>query len=198
MIKPDFKKESEMESIKQIGERIKGMRGILEISAQEMAELTEMSEAEYLSHEKGERDFTFSFLNRCADRFGLDIAELITGENAHLKEYTVVRKGGGLSVERRKGFEYKHLAGRFKDRNCQPFHVTVPFVEELQDKPIKMNTHEGQEMDYVLEGTLKIMVNGKTEILNAGDCIYYDSSLPHGMIAVNGKECKFLAILINS
>jgi quercetin dioxygenase-like cupin family protein len=61
-----------------------------------------------------------------------------------------------------------------------------------------MNTHEGQEMDYVLEGTLKIMVNGKTEILNAGDCIYYDSSLPHGMIAVNGKECKFLAILINS
>ena len=51
-------------------------------------------------------------------------------------------------------------------------------MEELQDKPIKMNTHEGQEMDYVLEGTLKIMVNGKTEILNAGDCIYYDSSLP--------------------
>lgn len=186
-----------MESIKQIGERIKGMREILEIPIEEMAELTEMSVEEYIKHENGQKDFTFSFLNKCALRFKLDLAELMTGENPHLKAYSVVREGGGLNVERRKGFEYKHLASRFNNREIEPYMVTVPYQKDAQDKPIKTSTHNGQEMDFVLKGTLKMYINGKTEILKEGDCIFYDSSLPHGMIATDGKECKFLAILAN-
>lgn len=184
-----------MDSIKQIGQRIREMREILDISVEEMAALTEVSPKEYLEHELGKRDFTFTFLNKCSSRFNLDLAELLTGENAYLKAYSIVRCGGGLSVERRKGFEYKHLASRFNNRALEPYLVTVPFQAEAQNKPIKISTHKGQEMDFVLEGTLKLYIDGKTEILNEGDCVYYDSSLPHGMIATNGKECKFLAIL---
>lgn len=187
-----------MESIKQIGERIKGMREILDISLKEMAELNNMTPEEYLSHENGEKDFTFTFLNKCAARFKLDLAELITGENAHLKAYSIVRKGGGLNIERRKGFEYRHLASRFNNRALEPYLVTIPYDKEVQDKPIIASRHNGQEMDYVLEGSMKITITGKTEILNEGDCIYYDSTLPHGMIAINGKECKFLALLVNN
>ncbi|MDD4316070.1 MAG: XRE family transcriptional regulator [Clostridia bacterium] len=185
-----------MEGIKSIGQRIKGMREVLEIPASEMAALLNISEQEYASHEDGQRDFTFSFLNKCATRFNMDLGELVTGVDARLKSYSIERKGGGLSVERRKGFDYRHLASRFNSRLIEPYIVTVPFSAGLQDMPIQTSMHSGQEMDYVLEGALKVSISGKTEVLNAGDSIYYDSSLPHGMIAAEGKECKFLAILM--
>ncbi len=184
-----------MESIKLIGQRIREMREILDISIEEMSRLTEMTPQDYLDHEAGNRDFSFTFLNKCSTRFNLDLAELLTGENAYLKAYSIVRSGKGLAIERRKGFDYRHLASRFNNRTIEPYLVTVPYQQEAQDKPIKVSTHSGQEMDFVLEGTLKIYIDGKTEILNEGDCVYYDSSLPHGMIAINNKACKFLALL---
>lgn len=184
-----------MNDIKEISQRIKGLREILEISISEMAKSCEMTVFEYEEHEKGERDFTFSFLNKCATKLKIDLSVLITGENAYLQAYAIERKGEGLVVERREGFNYRHLASRFKNRSIEPYCVTVPYEEHKQDKPIETSVHDGQEMDLVLEGTLKIEINGKTEILNEGDTIYYDSSLPHGMIATGGQNCKFLAIL---
>ena len=50
-------------------------------------------------------------------------------------------------------------------------------------------------MDYVLDGSLKVSIDGHEDVVNAGDTVYYDSSKPHGMIAIGGKPCKFLAIL---
>lgn len=184
-----------MDGIKQIAERIKGLRLLLDVSVSDIAKSCKMTEEEYLEREKGENDFTFSFLNACATRFGVDLAELITGENAHLKSYTIERKGGGLSVDRRAGFDYRHLASRFNGRNIEPYCVTVPFIKGIDAKAIKTNTHDGQEMDFVLEGTLIMSINGYTEILNEGDCITYNSSLPHGMIAGSESGCKFLALL---
>ena len=51
-------------------------------------------------------------------------------------------------------------------------------------------------MDYIISGTLKFQIGSHIEMVSEGDCIYYDSMNPHGMIAVDGKDCKFLAILI--
>ena len=74
--------------------------------------------------------------------------------------------------------------------------VDAPYIESQQDAPIAMSQHEGQEFDYILSGTLKVIVNGKEKILNEGDAIYYDSSKPHGMIAVSKEGCRFLAYLV--
>ncbi|MBR3789429.1 MAG: AMP-binding protein, partial [Clostridia bacterium] len=61
----------------------------------------------------------------------------------------------------------------------------------------EVTTHAGQELDIVIEGKLKVQVGEHYEILEAGDSIYYDSSTPHGMIAVDGKDCTFYAIVLN-
>ena len=45
---------------------------------------------------------------------------------------------------------------------------------------------------------MKIQIGGHTEILHAGDTIYYDSSTPHGMIAVDGEDCAFYAIVLSN
>ena len=183
-------------NIKEVAERLKGMRDILNISKEEMCEKTGVSMEEYDLIENGEKDFSVTFVYKCAEVFGVDIIELLTGENPKLKRYNVIRKGTGLPVKRREGFEYQHLAYLFKDKRIEPFMVIAPFNAEEQDKPITLSSHEGQEFDYIISGKLKIVIDGKIKVLSAGDSIIYDSSAPHGMIAVDGNKCEFLAILI--
>ena len=183
-------------SIKEVAERLKGMRDILGIYKEELCEKTDVSLEDYELIEKGEKDFSVTFVYKCAEVFGVDMVELLTGENPKLKRYSVVRKGTGLPVKRRESFEYQHLAYLFKGKKIEPFLVIAPYSEEEQDKPIALSSHEGQEFDYIISGSLKAVIDGKLKILEAGDSIIYDSSAPHGMIATNGDKCEFLAILI--
>ncbi len=183
------------ESIKEIAERLRGLREILEFSVEEMAEATDVSPEQYAAYESGEQDFSVTFLGKCAAKFKVDIVELLSGSDPKLKSYSVVRKGQGLSVSRRENFQYQHLAYKFSGKLADPYLVDAPYIESQQDAPIAMSQHEGQEFDYILSGTLKVIVNGKEKILNEGDAIYYDSSKPHGMIAVSKEGCRFLAYL---
>ncbi len=184
------------EKLKEIGERIKTLREIEEISAETLAKLNTLSLEDYLSYEAGEKDFSFTFLYKTAGKLGVDIAELLTGENPHLSTYSVERAGEGLPINRRHGFSYLHIASRIKNRIAEPFIVTAPFVEKALSEAISLSVHDGQEMDFILSGSLKTVVDGKEEILYEGDCIYYDSGKPHGMIAASKEGCKFLAIVM--
>ncbi len=184
------------ENIKEIAERLRGLREIMEYSVEAMAEATDVTPEEYALRESGEKDFSVTFLGKCADKLGVDIIELLSGSDPKLKAYSVVRKGQGLSVHRRESFEYQHLAYKFSGKLADPYLVVAPYLESQQNAPIALSRHEGQEFDYILSGTLKVVVDGKEKILEAGDAIYYDSSKPHGMIAANGEECRFLAFLV--
>lgn len=181
---------------RQVAERLRGLREILGLSLADLAKATSVIEEEYAAYESGERDFALSFLYKCAEAMHVDIIELLTGEVPKLKTYTLVRAGKGLPIERRERFAYQHLAYLFKDKGIEPLLVTAPYSSEEQNQPVKVSTHAGQEFDYVLKGTMKFVIAGHEEILHAGDALYYNSENPHGMIAVNGEPCEFLAILI--
>lgn len=185
-----------MSNTVEIAERLKGLREMMEISPEEMAGVCGISVEKYLEHEAGNVDFSVTMLYNCAERFGVDVTALFTGTTPKLASYSVVRAGDGLSVERRHSFTYQHLASHFKQREAEPFLVTAPYSQAAQSQPIQLSTHNGQEMDYVLSGCLRICINGKEEVLNEGDTVYYDSGLPHGMIAVGGAPCKFIAIVL--
>lgn len=180
----------------EIAERIRALREIMEITVGEMAEVTGVSPEVYAKLEEGNDDFSFTFLYKCAERFGVDLMEIVSGETPRLAGCTLVRKGQGLPIKRRQGFEYEHLAANFADKIAEPFIVTAPYIEAEQDAPIPLSTHEGEEMDYVLSGSLKFVHNGHIMTLNEGDSVYYDSSKGHGMIAVGGQPCRFISIVM--
>lgn len=180
----------------EIAERIRALRDILELSPEEVAAAAGISVEDYLRAEKGEVDFGFTFLYKCADKFGVDIVELLTGSSPKLSFYSVVRAGEGLDIKRRAGFKYGHLAYRFRDKVSEPFLVTAPYDENAQNEPIALSSHAGQEFDYILSGSLKVQLEDHVEILNAGDAVYYDSGRQHGMIATGGTECVFLAVVM--
>lgn len=183
-------------NIKEVAGRIRALREDLDLTMQEMAEATGLSVAAYAAQESGDNDLSFTFLYRCANRFGVDVIELLTGENPHLTGYSLTRAQDGLSIKRRAGFEYLHKAPHFRNKLAEPFLVTAPYLPEEQDKPIHLSSHKGQELDFVISGKLRFAYEGHVEDLEPGDLVMYDSGRGHGMIAIGGEECKFLAIVL--
>lgn len=181
------------EQIKQISARIKELREINGISAEEIAKELNVSNDTYMDYESGNTDIPVGFLYRFANKFNIELAEILTGDVPKLHSYSVVRKGKGISVERRKEYNYQHLAYNFIHKKAEPFLVTVE--PEDENSPIHYNSHPGQEFNYVLEGKLKIVINGYDITLNEGDSLYFDSNKKHGMKALEGKSAKFLAII---
>ena len=180
------------EQIRQIAERLKGLRESLDFSMEEMAKRCEKNASEVERYESGEIDIPMSYLFDVAQHLGIDTSTLISGDEPRMKSYFLTRKGKGVSIERTKVYKYQALASGFKNSVSEPFEVTV----EPNENPIYQNSHTGQEFNYVLEGRLQFRINGKDLILGEGDCIYFDSSNPHGMKALDGKSVKFLAIIM--
>ena len=186
----------DVEKLKEIAVRIREMREICGYSQEEMAKKAEVNFEQYKAYEAGELDFPFTFIHKCSLAFGVGITDLLEGRTAHLSSYTVTRKGGGAETAKEEGITIKNLAPMFLKKISEPYHVIYEYNEELQNKPIHTTTHLGQEFDYVLRGRLKIQIGGNVEYLSEGDSIYYNSSTPHGMIAVDGADCEFIALIL--
>ena len=182
------------EQLKQIGERLRGLRDVLDLSAEEVAETCGISKERYELIERGEVDITISNLMKIAKKYGVSTDALMFAEEPHMRSYFVVRKGQGKSVERTKAYKYQSLVSGFVNRKADVFLVTV---EPRPDAHIVYkNTHKGQEFNLVLEGAMEIFIGGKTIELQEGDSIYFDSTQPHGMLAIGDKAVRLLAVIM--
>ncbi|HEY9059788.1 MAG TPA: cupin domain-containing protein [Pseudobacteroides sp.] len=182
------------EQIKQIALRIRDLREISKVSVEDLAVQLKVPLETYKQYESGTCDIPVSFLYEIANRFKVDLTAILTGEDPKLHTYSLVRKDKGIEVNRRNEYKYQHLAYNFLHKKAEPFLVTVE--PDSEDSTIQSNSHPGQEFNYCLQGTLKIVIDGHEIILNEGDSIFFDSSAKHGMKALNGKTAKFLAIIL--
>jgi len=178
--------------------RIRELREIVGYTEAEMAERTEISEALYRAYEGGATDLPFTFMHKCAKVFGVELTDLLEGQSARLTGYTVTRKGQGLVTASEDGITIRDMAALFRQKLATPYHVTYEYSDELQNQPIHTTTHDGQEFDLVLKGSMRVRVGDHEETLHEGDSIFYKSSTPHGMIAVGGADCVFLAMIMAS
>lgn len=186
----------ETDKLQEVALRIREMREISDFSQAQMAEMTEVSLDDYIRYENGEKDFPFTFIHKCSLVFGIGISDILEGRSAHLSSYTITRKGQGQQTAKEEGIEIQNLAPMFRKKIAEPYYVKYEYSPELQDKPIHMTKHSGQEFDIVLSGRLKVQVGEHVDYLNEGDSIYYNSSAPHGMIAVDGRDCIFVAVVL--
>ena len=183
--------------IREMAARIRELREIESLTPEEMAAKTDVSVEEYLSCERGERDLNFAFIYRCAGALNVNVTEIIEGYAPKLKSYTVTRNGAGQEIAKAHGMAYYNLAYAFQNRIAEPLYVRSAYDEAAQHREIELTTHAGQEIDIVVEGHLMVQVGDHKEVLGPGDTIYFDSDKPHGMIAVEGQDCVFYAIVLN-
>ena len=178
---------------KDIGNRIRELRELSDISIAEIASELNIKEETYNQYETGEVDIPASFLYELAHIFKVDLGLLLTGEESRMSIFDVTRANKGVSVDRRKEYTHENLCSNFIHKKAETFLVVV----DPEKNPVpSLNSHPGQEFNYVLEGSLKIYIHNNEIILNEGDCIFFDSAHRHAMIALNDKPAKFLAVII--
>ncbi|MBQ8533309.1 MAG: AMP-binding protein [Clostridia bacterium] len=183
--------------IKEMAGRIRALRELENLSVEDMAAKTGVTVTEYIECEEGKSDLNFAFIYRCALALNVNVTDIIEGHSPKLKGYTVTRYGAGQKVSQAHGMTYYNLAYAFQNRIAEPLYVRSIYDEEAQHKDIELTTHAGQECDLIIEGHLMVQIGEHREVLGPGDSIYFDSDVPHGMIAVNGKDCIFYAIVLN-
>ena len=96
------------EQIIQIAARIRELREILEKTPEEVAAKVGITPEEYIRYENAEDDIPIGVLYAVAADFGVDPTVLMTGDGPRMDEYTIVRGGNGVRIER-----YASAAGLF-------------------------------------------------------------------------------------
>lgn len=169
------------------------LRECMGIAPEKIAEELGVSLSDYLLYEVGEKDFSFSFLYNVAGILGVDVVDIISGETPKLSICCVVRAGGGYEIKRREAYDYKHLAFTFRKKKAEPFMVTVePNGGAIPER----HSHEGQEFNYMVAGSMEFFIGDMVYTLNEGDSVYFDSAVPHAMKTHGNTPAKFLAIVM--
>jgi mannose-6-phosphate isomerase-like protein (cupin superfamily) len=176
-----------------IAQRLAGLRDLLGVPAEEIAAACNVPVEEYIGYESGEKDIPVSALQNISKKYNIELTALLFGDEPTMKSFSLTRAGLGTAMERTHVYKYQALASGFVGRKADPFIVTVEPADE--NKPIHLNSHNGQEFNYVLEGKLLLSINGHELTLNQGDSLYFDATQPHGMKALERKPVKFLAII---
>ena len=184
------------DKLNQIAARIKELRIVTGLTVEEMAARTGTTVEEYEQCEAGNRNLSIAFLYHCSLSFGVDFGDLLEGKSPKLRQYALTRRGGGQRIEEAHNMIGFNLASGFRNRIALPLYMELNYTGDEEN--IELVTHEGQECDIVIKGHMKIRIGDKTEILGPGDCIYFDSGTPHGMVAVNGSDCSFYAIVLRN
>ena len=178
------------DQIKQIAQRIRELREILDVDAADLAKQVNVSVAEYNQYENAESDIPIGVIYAVAAALNVDPTVLLTGDAPRMSDYTIVRQGRGVSVERYKGYKFRSLAFNYIGRQFDPMVVDL----EPMENPPELVVHGGQEFNYVLKGTVQLVIGSREFLLEAGDSAFFNPMTPHGQRAVGGPV-KFLTII---
>lgn len=181
------------DQVAQIASRIRELREISDRTVEQVSTLISIPVEAYRALEEGTYDAPISVLLKLSALYHVDMNTILTGEAPKMSIYALSRKGMGVEIDRRTHYHYKNLAYNFAHRKIEPLFVTILPHSNPQ---LETNSHSGHEFDYVLEGRLRIVIDNNELILEAGDCVYYDSIYPHAMQTADNATVKLLAMVI--
>jgi transcriptional regulator with XRE-family HTH domain len=179
--------------LREIGGRLAALREICDISVDDFAKQCGITAEQLEAYERGEKDFSFSFLQNAAGFLGVDVVELMSGETPRLSSCCVTKAGQGFAINRRESYNYRHLAFTFRNKKAEPFMVTVEPKGDSASPTL--HAHAGHEFNYLVEGALDFYHGDRTYRLETGDSVYFDAGIPHAMKAAGGTA-KFIALVM--
>ncbi|MDR2067209.1 MAG: cupin domain-containing protein [Endomicrobium sp.] len=179
--------------LKQIGMRIKAVREIAGLSAEAFSKSVNLDIEIFMKYEEGSLDIPITVLSAIANKYNIELTALLTGQEPHLNTLSIVKKGEGITVTRRKEYKYQDLAYEFAKKKAEVFLVEI---EPSTKQETHSCFHQGQEFNYILEGTVKFVFDGKEYMLEAGDCVYFDSGYNHAVFATGSACSKLLAVIL--
>jgi transcriptional regulator with XRE-family HTH domain len=179
-----------------VGERVKRARekrglSLLDISRRTGIDVSLLSEIE-----EGQSAPPLGTVIKLAKALEMKMGYFISGDE--LRPFTIVHRGDRKMVSRydskrdkHYGYGYESLAPYKKDRHMEPFLVTLQPATTEEER----SAHDGQEFIFVLTGSMEVRLGEEIHVLEPGDAIYYDSTVPH-LVKCHGQETtRILAVL---
>jgi transcriptional regulator with XRE-family HTH domain len=179
----------------EIGKRIKALRAEKRITLEQLARQTGFSKGYLSKVEKSKKAPPVSTLGNIARAFNVTISSLL-GEESPRTSLCLVRKGERPLIARDGtafGYSYEAMAYSYPNKIMKPFILTLP----LGQKKKTFNQHEGEEILFVIQGSMKFIHGDEEYIVDEGDCVYFDSSIPHFGESIGRKEVKCFMVICN-
>lgn len=177
----------------EIGKKIKAFRVAKRFTLETLAMQTGFTKGYLSKIEKSEKAPPVSTLSTIGRALAVSVSSLL-GEDVQPTSACLVKKGNrppiainGSSVE----YSFEAVAYKFTNKLMEPFVLTLP----VNPKKRTRYRHEGQEVLFVLEGTMKFIHGTEEFIAEEGDCIYLDSSIPHFGESVGDKAAKCFMVI---
>jgi len=92
------------------------------------------------------------------------------------------------------GLAYEALANPYPNKHMEPFILSYPSKDAFKYS----FQHDGEEMLFVLQGKMRFKYGDRKFVLEEGDCVYFDSSIPHTGETVDDEELKCLIVIYSS
>lgn len=182
-------------SEEEIGKRIKVFRALRRMTLEDLARETGFTKGYLSKVEKAKKSPPVSTLGIIAKALGVTISALL-GEEVQRTSLSLVRKDERPIVAKDGtafGYSYEALAYKYPNKIMEPFMLTLP----LNVKKRTFYQHEGEEILFVIQGTMRFFHGGTEYIVNEGDCLYFDASYPHFGESVGPEEVKCLMVICN-
>ncbi len=177
----------------QVGARIRKLRRGQGVTLETVALRSGLSKGYLSKVERGLKSPPISTLSRIAVALGLDIAAFFERDGADLK-CSIVRQDERQPITRDGslfGYYYEAIAHPYHRKAMEPFIITL--TPHATDKTIF--SHEGEEMMLVLEGKMLFYFGEERHLMAEGDCVYFDSGVPHRGECSGEKEAKVLVVI---
>jgi transcriptional regulator with XRE-family HTH domain len=183
-----------------IGEKIKGLREIKNLSVEDIAERSGLSGIQINRIDRNEVFPSLAPLIKIARVLGVRLGTFLDDQQELgpvICRKKTVDEAEGISFSNNaktvhKNMSYYALSQDKSGRHMEPFLIDVQSAEEAD---FVLSTHEGEEFIFVMEGVIEINYGKETYILEAGDSIYYDSIVAHHVHAGNEYPARILGVI---
>jgi len=179
----------------EIGRRINALRTQKGATLEQLARQTGFTKGYLSKVEKSKKSPPVSTLLIIARALGVTISALL-GEEAPRTAFCLVRKNERPHISRDGtafGYSYEAMAHKYPNKIMEPFLLTLP----VKPKKRTVYQHEGEELLFVMQGTMKFTHGTDEYIVNEGDCIYFDSGIPHFGESYGSEEVMCFMVICN-
>jgi transcriptional regulator with XRE-family HTH domain len=181
-----------------LGEKVRSIRESRSMSVAQLAERADLAPELVAQIESGALIPSLSPLIRIARSLGVRLGTFLDDEEqigpviSRVGEHETVVRFSGRERPARSDLDFFSLAANKAGRHMEPFLIDIHPGSAQAARP---SAHEGEEFMYVLAGEVEVVYGNDTYRLKAGDCIYYDSIVPHHVHSAGGSEARVVAVV---
>jgi transcriptional regulator with XRE-family HTH domain len=180
-----------------IGKKIRELRKKGGLVLQDLSDRTGLSKPLLSQIEKEAVSPPIATLLKISKAFNTNISFFFQNDGPEEK-VVIVRKDESKVIDSRYfgkeegGYYYEALAFKKPKKYMEPF--LVEFKRKRADQ-LSYFSHDGEEFIYLLEGTLEFRTESQQYILQPGDSLYFESSIPHAYRSLERRNAKGLTVI---